>query len=305
MRANWAFSGAIALLFLTGCRNESLRQTPGPDVVASVVPSAPASVVALPATSASPTEPTLAVIPTRKVPGKTLPDGSFIGEFTFQRDAGDDGLVWLDAADHCTKSGLQLCTSTQWQAACEADNVIASIESWTMTPERTEGFVVRGGSPLGCRDKRSVSGVQASPFRVAACCSPAVAAAGRNIAPAMLRAMAKNVLDFERTMNGHRASALRDFFDEPVRIFVKERTRAEAVGVFEHEFSKNPDLHVAHELCDFSADSVDNTYTADCRKIVRQSGLIGHVLTRYVFVGGSGKLRSMTDPAVYRPFVGP
>ena len=303
-RCGLVLFSVLALVAGAGCRNESSRQTPEPEPIASVMPSASA-VVAPAVSSMSPPEAALVVIPSRKVPGKTLIDGSIIGEFTFQRDAGDEGLVWLDAADHCTKSGLRLCTATQWQVACEADASIATIESWTITPERREGFVVRGGSPAGCRDNRIASGVQASPFRVAACCSPAVAAAGRKIAPAMLRAMAKNVMDLERTLNGHRASALRDFFDEPVRIFLKERTRAEAVGVFEHEFGKNPDFHVAHELCDFSADAGDNTYTADCRKIVRQSGLIGHVLTRYVFVGGSGKLRSMTDPAVYRPFVGP
>lgn len=307
-RFGFAVACGAALLLGAGCRNDSSGQTPGPAVLASTTPStAPAtSLSALPVPSSTvPPIAALPVMPIRKVPGKTLSDGSIMNEFTFQRDASDDGLVWLDAVDHCVKSGLRLCTATQWQVACEADSAIAGIESWTMTPERAEGFIVRGSGPGGCRDNRVVPGVQASPFRVAACCSPAVAAAGRNIAPAMLRAMAKNVLEFEKAMNGHRASALRDFFDEPVRIFIKERTRADAVGVFEHEFSKNPDLHVAHELCDFSADPGDTTYTADCRKIVRQGGLIGHVLTRYVFVGGSGKLRSITDPAVYRAFTGP
>lgn len=292
------------LVFLAGCPKESAPPNPTPDVAPSASQSAAPVVIAAPSVTPPPMA-TIAVLPQRKVPGKTLPDGSVMGEFTFQRDAGDDGLVWLDAVDHCAQSGLRLCTSLQWQVACEADPRIAEVETWTMTPERNEGFVIRGIGGGTCRESRVVSGVQANPFRAAACCSPAVAAAGGKIAPAMLKAMAKNVLDLERAMNTHRASALRDFFDDPVRIFLKERSRNDAVGVFEHEFGKNRDLLMVHELCDFSADAGDTTYTADCRKVVRQSGQVGHVLTRYVFVGGSGKLRSMTDPAIYRNFSAP
>lgn len=257
------------------------------------------------ASSSAPAVPeTIAVLAPRKVAGRVLPDGSTIGEFSFQRDAGDEGLVWLAAADHCAASGRHLCTSTQWQVACEADPAVAAVETWTMTPEKTQGFVVRGGGG-DCKQKRIVLGVQSSPFRAAACCTSAIAASGRGVSPAMLRAMTKNVLDFERTVNQRRASALRGWFDEKTRLFTSDKTPAEAVEVFEHEFGKAEDYGVVHELCDFAADPGDETYTADCRKIVRQSGKIGHVLTRYVFVGGSGKLRSLTDPSLYRPFIDP
>jgi hypothetical protein len=147
--ARWfgfAILAAILPLFLlsvAGCRNDPSRDSPTPDVLPSVtvsaVPGATPSAIVTP-----PPVVTVAVVPRRSVPGKTLADGSVIAEFSLQRDAGDEGLVWLDAADHCTKSGLRLCTSTQWQVACEADSSIASVETWTMTPQRTEGFVVRG-----------------------------------------------------------------------------------------------------------------------------------------------------------------
>ncbi|HVK70634.1 MAG TPA: hypothetical protein VM694_39540 [Polyangium sp.] len=297
--------GLLVLSFVlgVGCRDESPSPTKDPETTPSASP--PASVALAPPSAApSPAAPTLPVLSSRKVASKTLVDGSVLGEFSFERAAGDEGMAWLAAEDACVAAGKHLCTATQWQAACEADPAVAAVETWTLTPERDAGFVVRGGA-AGCGRKTIAPGAQASPFRAGACCTPALAAAGRDIQPAMLRAMAKNVLDLERTLNARRASALAGFFDERVRVFLKEKSRAEAVAVYEHEFGKYEDYMTVHELCDFSVAADDTTYTADCRKITRFGGKIGLVLTRYVFVGGSGKLRSITDPAVYRAFAEP
>lgn len=292
----------LGLAFGFGCRDE----VPRPEVkgLASATPVARASspVVVASAQASAPLE--IPALASRRVPVRVLPDGSFMGEFSLQRDAGDEGLVWIAAADACAAKEMHLCTSSQWQTACEADPAIANVETWTITPEKTSGFVVRGGSG-DCKQKRVGLGVQSSPFRAAACCSSAMVSSGRGITPAMLRAMAKNVLDFERALNQHRASALRSWFDDKVHLFTSEKTPAAAVEVFEHELSRAEDYYVVHELCDFAADPGNETYTADCRKIARQAGKIGHVSTRYVFVGGSGKVRSISDTALYRPFIEP
>ncbi|MDI3284404.1 hypothetical protein [Polyangium sp. 15x6] len=297
---------ALSLVLGTGCRDESVSPTKAPETAPSASP--PASAVPTPSraesAAPSPAAPSLPALPARKVPSKTLADGSLLGEFSFERAAGDEGMAWLAAEDACVAAGKHLCTATQWQAACEADPAVSAVETWTLTPERDAGFLVRGGG-AGCGRKTVAPGAQASPFRAGACCTPALAAAGRDIQPAMLRAMAKNVLDLERTLNARRASALTGFFDERVRVFLKEKSRAEAVAVFEHEFGKYEDYAAVHELCDFSAAADNETYTADCRKITRFGGKVGHVLTRYVFVAGSGKLRSITDPAMYRAFAEP
>jgi len=300
---------AVALLAFSlvtqACRSDHPDTSSTPESTPSSLAAPPPSAAS--ATPPPPAPPALPALAERKVAGKTLSDGGYIGEYTFRREASDEGLAWLAAEDHCEGLGLHLCTSTQWQTACEADPAIAAVETWTITPERKEGFVVRGGQE-GCLKKSVASGAQSSPFRGAACCSPAIACSGKGISPVMLRAMMRNVLDLEKTMNSRRASALKGFFDDKekkVRIFTAEKTPAEALAIFEFEFNKNPDYGVVHELCDFSADDADNTYTGDCRKIARQGGKIGHVLTRYVFVGGSGKLRSMTDPNMYRPFSEP
>jgi len=296
-RAPWL---ALALL-VAGCRDKTVDPAPVPEPLpsASALSSASASPPSPPAPAAVP------ALPSRKVSSVTQPGGGILGEFSFERSAGDEGMAWLAAEDACVSQGKHLCTSTQWQAACEADPAIAAVETWTLTPEGKEGFVVRGGGGGGCGRKQVVSGSRASPFRAGACCTPALAAEGRNIQPAMLRAMAKNVQELERTLNQRRASALGGFFDERVRIFLSEKTREEAVGVFEHEFGKYADYAVVHELCDFSGEPAGETYTADCRKIARQGGKVGYLLTRYVFKAGVGKVRSITDPAMYRPFLEP
>ena len=298
--------GFVALAVGAGCRDKGASPTKDPETTPVAPPSAsvslaPGAASATPAPAALPPVPALA---SRKVASRVLADGSLLGEFSFERAAGDEGMAWLAAEDACVAAGKHLCTATQWQAACDADPAVGAVETWTLTPERDAGFFVRGGG-TGCGRKTVSPGAQASPFRAGACCSPALAAAGRDIQPAMLRAMAKNVLDLERALNTRRASALAGFFDERVQVFLKEKSRAEAVSVFEYEFGKYEDYAAVHELCDFSAAEDDRTYTADCRKITRFGGKIGHVLTRYVFVAGSGKLRSITDPAVYRAFAEP
>ncbi len=297
---NVALAGSV---LVGGCRDEKASPTKDAEFVSSATAAVTMTISASATPPPAPPPPPPA-LPSRKVASKALVDGGLLGEFSFERAAGEEGMAWLAAEDACVAAGKHLCTSTQWQAACEADPAIAAIETWTLTPERDAGFVVRGGG-VGCGRKTVAPGAQASPFRAGACCSPALAAVGRDIPPAMLRAMAKNVLDLERTLNTRRASALAGFFEERVRVFLGEKSRAEAVGIFEHEFGKYEDYMAVHELCDFSAAADDLTYSADCRKISRFGGKVGHVLTRYVFVGGSGKLRSITDPAVYRPFAEP
>ena len=240
--------GIVALVLGAGCRDEGASPTKAPDLAPSA--SAPASVAPAPPSAAGVAPPAapppLPALPSRKVASKTLADGSLLGEFSFERVAGDEGMAWLAAEDACVSAGKHLCTSTQWQAACEADPAVSEVETWTLTPERDAGFVVRGGA-AGCGRKKVAPGPQASPFRAGACCTPAFAASGRDIQPAMLRAMAKNVLDFERTLNTRRASALAGFFDERVQVFLKEKSRAEAVSVFEHEFGKYEDYAAVHD----------------------------------------------------------
>jgi len=293
----------VALVGLAGCRacgaGEGTKAVadPAPSSTAPVAPSAPRA-------APLPAPPAVDRLARRAVAARDLPDGSALGEFTFQRDEGDEGLVWLAAAERCAEEGLRLCTSTQWQAACEGDPAVAGVETWTATPDREGGFVVRGGGG-GCRGKRSAPGAQASPFRAGACCSAALAALSTKTSPAMLQAMAKSVLALERAFNQRRGSALRELLDERVDLFKSKKSRTEVVDLYDFEFRKYPDAQVIHERCDFSADEGNETYTADCQKIARQGGKVGHVLTRYVLVGGSGKLRAVTDPQIYRPFAEP
>jgi hypothetical protein len=289
---------------MAGCR---AREEGAPGGAPGSAPEAKS--VAPPEVTSAPkaeTVPALPVLAARKVPERALADGSTLYEFTFEREAEDEGLVWLDAAARCVDKGMHLCTSTQWQAACDADPAVAAVETWTMTPAEGSGFVVRGGAS-SCRAKRAAHGAQASPFRAGACCSPSIAAsaAGGGISAPNLRAMARRVLALEKAMGTRRGSAVRDMLDDPLQFFLAKKSRDEVVAQLDDLYKRTPDFQAVHEVCDFSVNAADETFAADCRKIGVQKGTVGHVLTRYVFVGGSGKLRSMTDPQVFRPFAPP
>ncbi|HEU4405939.1 MAG TPA: serine/threonine-protein kinase [Polyangiaceae bacterium] len=101
------------------------------------------------------------------------PEVEGAGDFTLRTLGREALLDYVGAARECAKTGMALCTETQWQLACDANSPVGASESWLASPERSAGAIVRGGS-AGCGARQTRPVTKALRTGGQACCAPAL-----------------------------------------------------------------------------------------------------------------------------------
>src|SRR5690606_2450129 len=126
------------------------------------------------------------------------------------------GKNYLEAAQSCQGQGLQLCTDTQYSAACAANAAVASHSSWTVTWSGGSSVVVRGGG--GCATRAEVAPSERSDERTALCCERAIGIRTANKNTSFLKASHADLISYEKDFNGKSAAVLSPHFADSVSI---------------------------------------------------------------------------------------
>jgi len=233
------------------------------------------------------------------VPAGAFESGGSSGEYVAARFAQDDGHAFLDSARACLRRGLVLCTEAQWTKACDVDPTLGDLESWVATPSSDfKHMMTMGGG--GCATRHATDATSRSATRVSVCCERAIRI--RGVDGELATEASHRIGEYERALDGHDPAALEAMAADELRFFlVKSTTPARMRALWTDQFEKYPDFWVQHEWCAVET-LPDGGWKADCRKLAQQGGDLGLVTSEYVWSEPSGKLRSILDSRVWRPF---
>jgi hypothetical protein len=144
-----------------------------------------------------------------------------------------------------------------------------------------------------------------SPSRVGVCCSRAVAIQSSDGDASFLAATERRLLAFEAA-NRVGGAALGALFADALHFYgAASMTRTQALARVDAAIVRAPDVWVSLDTCEVSTDGPLGTWTADCRKVARQDGKVAYVLTRLVWSRDEGKIVSLDDLKIMRPFTAP
>ncbi|MEQ9323667.1 MAG: hypothetical protein RIF41_31180, partial [Polyangiaceae bacterium] len=214
------------------------------------------------------------------------------------------GLSWLDAAERCRSSSLTLCTDPQGQRACEEDDRLASMPTWTATADGDRGFVTRGAGTCNARAVSPPS--QDDPALGGLCCSRAVAMVGERPETAD-RIMSTTLKELESALGEARISVLESMAGDRVDHRSDAMSKDRFLAVLLADARREPDRWELHDTCDGRAlpREGERAWTAECRTLVYRGGRIGAVQRRYTFSGPHGTLSGVDEPHVFRQLSAP
>lgn len=287
----------VMCILLVSCRGqrggcESDKDCKGERICKSGECVDPAKVVA------TPTRP--AVSP-RTIGAGTAADGTWTASFKVEQVAGDAGLTYLAAQEHCASKGLALCTETQWMRACDDDPKIAEFPSWSLSAFEREGFVVRGGG--SCSRRAITRGSETSPSRVGVCCERAVGIRSANKNDAFLMRASERVLELEHA-NQHRAvDALERLYDDNIFFLNREYTRQELIAEAKKYFRRYPDQWLLYDVCDIRIEKgADESLVSDCLAVGHRGAEVAVVMQQIVRGGPEGRIQKLVEPRTIRKY---
>lgn len=270
-----------------------------PAATASAKPAATAAVTAKAAASASAAP--SGDVPTyeaHKVPAGDAPDGTWTGPFEVVRHKGALGLDYVKAMDACVQQGKSLCTDTQWQRACAADESLGKIETWTASGNPDGRFVVRGSADGGTCSSRALSEINATvPTRAAVCCDRALGIKTGNKNEAFLKASSKHMLDYEKAVRDRDALALAGVYADKVSFMGKDYERDALLKLHQSYWKAAPDQWTLFDTCDISIDKsqTDPRLLTDCRTIFHKGGKVFVAVQRFLRGGSPMKVQIIGD----------
>jgi hypothetical protein len=236
------------------------------------------------------------------------------GEFWLDRFRLDQfvttGSDFLEAQNECLSHGMALCTETQWQRACELDNRVGAIESWTGSLD-VQGLVVRGGQL--CSDRKLTSGGDASAKRVGLCCDIAVPIRTEGVSASLITSASNRMRQFEKSFNARDAKAFEAIFDDGLIVERKPRTKRGAVDFMAQGFAAAPDQWTIVSSCGVSVNVVKTrrrrkpktqTWSTECNELRHRQGEIALLSGEYVF-SMTGKLKGFGEYEIRREWAKP
>ena len=238
------------------------------------------------------------VYPPRKVPGGML-SGMWVQPFEIVRDKGNVGLSYLDAMNRCIAYDKVLCTDSEWARACETDEKLSKIETWTASGAGSNRFVTRGGEDSGCRARNLKDGDEKVATRATVCCDPNIAIrTAKN--EGLVSDVVKKLFQYQRAMRQKDALSLGGLYEDKVTWLGKPRTKDEIMKVHQDSFTKDPMQWTMFDTCNVVGDpgagdgGADAKVTADCLTLFNRKGTVVVAMQRLVF-GGDGKIKLIGD----------
>jgi hypothetical protein len=277
--------------------------TAGPSVDASV---AAAGSTTATATVAATTLATAAAGPLQSGESMELAAGptgdgvTWLPAFRMTRRSVDTDESYLAAQAGCGARNMALCTDSQWQRACRSRPAIASVPTWTATGSTKGGFVVRGGGQ-GCSAERIVAPATHDAGRAGFCCTRVVGVRGD---AALRQRAADKLLRVEKAFTVGPSELIESLVAETVEYRGETLVREVFVRRDGKMFQLEPAGWILHDVCDVTATSTEQGWTADCNCVVQQGRLLGHWMRRYVF-SASGHITSLDVPKVFRAAAAP
>ncbi len=295
----WMAAGGLAVTVTGVVVWVASTRTARREVDVASVPSASKAIMAPTAPPPARARTIAGAKPSVFVPTGAFESGGSSGEYVAARFAQDDGHAFLDSARACLRRGLTLCTEAQWTKACDVDPALGEFESWVATPSSDFNHIITTGGS-GCAARHTPDATARSAKRVGVCCERAVRI--RGVDGDLANEASRRIGEYERAVDAHDPAALQAMAADDLRFFLlKNTTPARMRALWAEQFEKYPDLWVQHEWCSVEAQA-DGGWKADCRKLAQQGGEIGLVTSEYVWSEPSGKVRSILDSRVWRPF---
>ena len=229
--------------------------------------------------------------PPKKIAAGAGPDGLWSRGFDILREQGNAGLHFAKAYDHCINAGKALCSETQWQRACEADDGLGKLETWTATYAGKGKFVVRGGK--GCSTRQTVAGGEKSPTRVAVCCTRAVGIDSGNKNLAFRKASAKKVLDYEEALRPNARGRIADLYADQVSFLGRRFDKSALMREYDRDMKRFPEQWTFFDTCkvELGKDAEgETTLVSDCRTVLRRGKNAYGASIRFVHGGPDNKI---------------
>jgi len=100
---------------------------------------------------------------------------------------------------------------------------------------------------------------------------------------------------------------LRSLLDDQVTFLTKTYDRDRFIKLAQASRSGTPDQWVINDLCEVRLHSAgsENAWSADCRAVVGFGGRLGAMIRSYGYSSDNRKLRSITEPTVFRALAAP
>ena len=213
-------------------------------------------------------------------------------------------LSWLDATERCRSASLALCTETQWQRACERDDRLASVPTWTATADGDRGFVTRGAG--SCAARQVARARDRHPTRGGICCSRAVAMVGQRTETAN-RIMSETLARLESALGQAHIPILDSMTGDRVDHRGDAMSKDRFLAVLLSDARREPDRWELFDTCDGTElpREGERAWAAECRTLVYRGGRIGVVQRRFAFSGPDGTLSAVQEPLTLRELSAP
>lgn len=246
-----ACTAAAMLLACAACRRED-----APSPTASAIPAQPAQ----PGTS-NPAPPTVAE---RQVPsGWSADQRSYLQQYRLGLPSpAPVGAAFKVARASCLAAGRDLCSEEQWLRACAADATLGRYATWTVTPDGSASWVVRGGS--ACDARATSEGEREAMGRLGFCCEPRAALSPtKSRREAVLQASQVTIGAVEQAINARKPAELARLLAPEALLFTQRTTPARAERDLAADLASWPKTHVRFLRCDADTAQPDGHFECD------------------------------------------
>ena len=301
-RRGLAVAGGVSLVAAVALGAALLRPRPEPTVVstapAASSPTHEALAVPAPSTTLAATTSSarLGNVPRTAVePGAVPRSSAWLPAFSFAREDGDENATLRQALRACERRGMSLCTDAQWTRACEELPALGSRRSWTATADEG-GVLLRGGPSEGggaCAGRALATPDEASPERIAVCCTRAIAVTSSNDNPMFLKTTAGKLLSYEAALASTDTARIAPLFAETSKYFGRD---LDAGTVAESVAGISRTVRLLYDLCRVSLISSPDRrgWEAECSGL-RLGKDDAHSVLRRTFFGKDALVESLVE----------
>ncbi|MEJ7727652.1 MAG: serine/threonine-protein kinase [Polyangiaceae bacterium] len=232
-----------------------------------------------------------------------LPSGEWLGAYRLEQEPRAE-LDFFEAAARCRAGGRALCSMVQWQRACESRPKLGAVETWTASLSGLDHATVAGRAD-GCHTRGRVVGVAESRSGALACCSRALTTRSGNRSEVFLRTTTAKLLALEAAVNGGSASDAARLLEDPLAVGQADPVPRDAAFAALLPAAHDADAWMRLERCAIDMQLADDTWSAECARVVQTRRTLTQTAVRYVWNGTAGRLAAVQelagDPAASRP----